>query len=62
MKSLILKLCFKINHEEIFQANVDDKVPTEIILDHDYSILQFGATCQQYLKEKTYKKIIISKI
>lgn len=44
-----------INHGEIFQANVDNKVPTEIILDDDYSILQFGATCQQYLKEKTYK-------
>ena len=44
-----------INHGEIFQANVDNKVPTEIILDDDYSILQFGATCQQYLKEKSYK-------
>ena len=44
-----------INHGEIFQANVDNKVPTEIILDDDYSTLEFGAACQQYLKENTYK-------
>ena len=44
-----------INHGYIYGANVDNKVPTEIILDDDYSILQFGATCQQYLKEKDYK-------
>ena len=44
-----------INHGDIYKANVDNKVPTEIILDNNYSILQFGATCQEYLKEKGYK-------
>ena len=41
-----------INHGEIYGANVDNKVPTEIILDDNDDILQFGATCQRYLKEK----------
>ena len=41
-----------INHGNIFGANVDNKVPTEIILDEQNSILQFGAECKQYLKEK----------
>lgn len=45
-----------INHGYIFGANVDNKVPTEIILDDDYYVLQFGATCQQYLKEKNYNQ------
>ena len=32
-----------INHGYIFGANVDNKVPTEIILDDEYYLLQFGA-------------------
>ena len=44
-----------INHGYIYGANVDNKVPTEIILDDKYFILQFGATCKQYLKEKGLK-------
>ena len=35
-----------INHGIIFGANVDNKVPTEIILDEQNSILQFGAECK----------------
>ena len=36
-----------INHGEIFQANVDNKVPTEIILDdHNYTI-EFGEGCKR---------------
>ena len=41
-----------INHGNIFGANVDNKVPTEIILDDQNLIIQFGAECKQYLKEK----------
>ena len=33
-----------INHGYIYGANVDKKVPTEIILDGKYFVLQFGAT------------------
>ena len=43
-----------INHGYIFGANVDNKVPTEIILDDYYNILQFGSNCKQYLKEKGF--------
>ena len=41
-----------INHGNIFGANVDNKVPTEIILDDQNFIIQFGAECKQYLREK----------
>ena len=41
-----------INHGIIFGANVDNKVPTEIILDDKNFIIQFGAECKHYLKEK----------
>ena len=41
-----------INHGNIYGANVDNKVPTEIILDNSYNILEFGSGCKQYLKEK----------
>ena len=41
-----------INHGYIYGANVDNKVPTEIILDNSYKILEFGSGCKQYLKEK----------
>ena len=48
---------FKDNEDEIIHgmiqgANVDNKVPTEIILDDKNFIIQFGAECKQYLKEK----------
>ena len=42
----------KIIHGQIYGASVDYKVPTEIILDDNNYILQFGANCLQYLKEK----------
>ena len=41
-----------INHGDIIGANVDNKVPTEIILDDNNNILQFGANCVQFLREK----------
>ena len=41
-----------INHGSIEGSNVDNKVPTEIILSDSYQILEFGARCIQYLKEK----------
>ena len=50
-----------INHGNIFGANVT-KAPTEIILDEQNSILQFGAECKQYLKEKGIIFVIILKI
>ena len=40
-----------IIHGYVYGANVDNKVHTEIILDDKYNILEFGATCKQYLKE-----------
>ena len=43
-----------IIHGQIPGANVDSKVPTEIILDNENYCLQFGASCKQYLKEKGY--------
>ena len=42
----------KIMHGEIFGASVGHKVPTEIILDDNNYVVQFGANCIQYLKEK----------
>lgn len=42
----------KINHIEIFGADSDKKVPTEIILDEDNYIIQFGFKCRQSLIEK----------
>ena len=41
-----------INHGYIYGSNVDNKVPTEIILDDNNYVVQFGAGCKQYLKEK----------
>lgn len=41
-----------INHGYIYGSNVDNKVPTEIILDDNNFVVQFGAGCKQYLKEK----------
>ena len=42
----------KIIHGQIYGASVDYKVPTEIILDDNNYVIQFGANCVQYLKEK----------
>ena len=42
----------KIIHGQIYGASVDHKVPTEIILDDNNQVLQFGANCLKYLKEK----------
>ena len=41
-----------INHGYIYGSNVDNKVPSEIILDDNDIVVQFGAGCKQYLKEK----------
>ena len=42
----------KIYHSEIEGMDIDKKVPTEIILDDKNEILQFGAKCKEYLKDK----------
>ena len=48
---------YKDNEEEINPgyingANVDNKVPTEIILDNNNDTLQFGDECIRFMKEK----------
>ena len=42
----------KIIHGQIYGASVDNKVPTEIILDDNNCIIKFGSECVKYLKEK----------
>ena len=42
----------KIIHGQIYGASVDYKVPTEIILDDQNYVIQFGADCTKFLKEK----------
>ena len=42
----------KIIHGQIYNASVDYKVPTEIILDDKNYTLQFGGECVKYIKEK----------
>ena len=42
----------KVIHGQIYGASVDYKVPTEIILDDQNYVLQFGAECTKFLKEK----------
>ena len=41
-----------IIHGNIYGANVDNKVPTEIILDDNNDVVGFGKGCTNYLKEK----------
>ena len=42
----------KIIHGQIYGTPVDNKVPTEIILDDNNNVIQFGTTCENYIKEK----------
>ena len=42
----------KIIHGQIYGASVDYKVQTEIILDDQNYVIQFGADCVKFLKEK----------
>ena len=42
----------KIIHGQIYGGSVDFKVPTEIILDDKNYVLNFGAGCVKFLKEK----------
>ena len=44
-----------INHGIIFGANVDNKVPTEIILDDNNNTVKFGVECIEYMKTKGLK-------
>ena len=37
---------------QIYGASVDNKVPTEIILDDNNYVVEFGANCVKYLAEK----------
>ena len=41
-----------IIHGTIFGSNVDNKVPTEIVLDNNNNTVQFGSECKQFIKEK----------
>ena len=42
----------KIIHGQIYGASVDFKIPTEIILDNNNYVLNFGTGCVKFLKEK----------
>ena len=42
----------RIVHGQIYGAPVDQKVFTEIILDDNNNVIQFGPSCVQYLKAK----------
>ena len=42
----------KIIHGQIYGASVDYKIPTEIILDDNNYVVQFGRDCVKFLKEK----------
>jgi hypothetical protein len=44
----------KIMHGQIY-GSIDSKVPTQIILDDNNCIVQFGANCSQYLNEKGFE-------
>ena len=46
----------KIIHGQIYGTPVDNKVPTEIILDDNNNVIQFGLSCVNYLKEKGLEK------
>lgn len=41
-----------IFHGQIYGASVDSKVPSEIILDDENNVVQFGTNCIKYLTEK----------
>ena len=41
----------KINYCDIPGADIDKKVPTEIILDDDNKTIKFGSECKKYLQE-----------
>ena len=45
----------KINFCNIRGADIDKKVPTEIILDDNNKTIQFGSECKQCLQEKGLK-------
>ena len=45
----------KIIHGQIYEASIDYKIPTEIILDDNNYVLKFGSDCIKYLKEKGLK-------
>ena len=42
----------EIIHEMIYGTNVDNKVPTEIILDDNNNTVKFGVECIEYMKTK----------
>ena len=41
-----------IYHMDVIGSDADKKIPTEIILDDNNYVLNFGADCKEYLKEK----------
>ena len=42
----------EIIHGKIYGANIDDKVPTSIILDDNNNTVKFGKECLDYMKKK----------
>ena len=44
----------RIIHGEIPGSSVDQKVPTEIILDDNNNVVHFGVDCIKHLKEKDH--------
>ena len=46
----------EIIHGSIYGANVDNKVPTEIILDDNNETLQCRIECIKFIKEKEIKR------
>ena len=45
----------RIIHGQIYGGSVDNKVPTEIILDNNNNIIKFGADCKRYLTQNGIK-------
>ena len=45
----------EIIHGQIYGANVDDKVPTAIILDNNNNTVKFGKECSDYIKKKGFE-------
>ena len=45
----------RIIHGQIYGGSVDNKVPTEIILDNNKNVIKFGADCKRYLTQNGIK-------
>ena len=45
----------EIIHGTIYGANIDNRVPTEIILDDKNNTIRFGVECREYMNKKGLK-------